>query len=115
MAGSAFTIDVPERTPVFRQHPPGLYPLFFTEMWERFSFYTMNALLTLYMVAPYSEGGLGFSRGTASQIYGLYNGFVYFTPLFGGLLADRLWGFIRAVTLGGVIMMAGHLALAGEG
>lgn len=100
---------------MLRNHPRGLFPLFFTEMWERFSFYTMGALLTLYMDAPESQGGLVFDPKITAQVYGLYNGFVYFTPLFGGLLADRLWGFIRAVTLGGVVMMLGHLALAGEG
>ena len=100
---------------MLNRHPPGLYPLFFTEMWERFSFYTMGALLVLYMDAPESQGGLGFEGNVSSQVYGLYNGFVYFTPLFGGLLADKLWGFVRAVTLGGVVMMLGHLALAGKG
>ncbi len=84
-------------------------------MWERFSFYCMMALLTLYMDAPESEGGLGFHENSSSQIYGFYKGFLYFTPLFGGLLADRLWGFTRTIFAGGIAMMAGHLALAGEG
>ncbi|MCI0376335.1 MAG: peptide MFS transporter [Gemmataceae bacterium] len=97
------------------RHPRGLFPLFFTEMWERFSFYCMMALLTLYMDAPESEGGLGFHENSSSQIYGFYKGFLYFTPLFGGLLADRLWGFTRTIFAGGIAMMAGHLALAGEG
>jgi POT family proton-dependent oligopeptide transporter len=97
------------------KHPRGLYPLFFTEMWERFSFYCMLALLTLYMDAPVREGGLGFDPQWSSQIYGLYKGFVYFSPLFGGLLADRLWGYGRTIIVGGLVMMAGHLALAGEG
>src|SRR5262245_50568514 len=100
---------------MLRRHPQGLVTLFFTEMWERFSFYTMLALLTLYMKTPVEKGGLGFGMGAAGQIYGLYVGFVYFSPLVGGLLADRVWGCFKTVTLGGAIMMAGHLALAGEG
>src|SRR3954469_16911628 len=93
---------------LLHQHPRGLFPLFFTEMWERFSYYTMGALLTLYMVTPEAKGGLGYDKLISGQIFGLYNGFVYFTPLFGGLLADRYWGFIRTVLLGGVVMMLGH-------
>ena len=97
------------------RHPHGLFPLFFTEMWERFSFYCMMGLLTLYMDAPEEKGGLGFDEGLSSQIYGMYKGLLYFTPLFGGLLADRLWGYTRTIFAGGIAMMAGHLALAGEG
>ena len=100
---------------MFKHHPAGLFPLFFTEMWERFSFYIMVALLTLYMDAPTHIGGLGFAPEVSAQVYGLYMGFLYFTPLFGGLLADRVWGFMRTITLGGIAMMCGHLALAGEG
>lgn len=99
---------------MFRKHPRGLAPLFFTEMWERFSFYIMLALLTLYMEAPASQGGLGFSTEWASQIYGMYIGLIYFTPFFGGILADKVWGYGRTIVAGGVAMMAGHLALAGD-
>ena len=84
-------------------------------MWERFSFYCMMALLTLYMDVPVAKGGLGFAEATTSQINGMYKGLLYFTPLFGGLLADRLWGYTRTIFAGGAAMMAGHLALAGEG
>ncbi|MGH7560996.1 MAG: hypothetical protein ACRENB_08245, partial [Gemmatimonadales bacterium] len=81
----------------FFGHPAGLSTLFFTEMWERFSFYCMMALLVLYMDAPKQEGGLGFDPAWSSQVYGLYNGLVYFTPLLGGMIADRFWGFARTI------------------
>jgi POT family proton-dependent oligopeptide transporter len=84
-------------------------------MWERFSFYCMLALLTLFMTAPESEGGLGFSTALATQIYGLYIGFIYFTPLPGGVIADKVWGYGRTIVAGGLFMMGGHLSLAGEG
>jgi POT family proton-dependent oligopeptide transporter len=90
-------------------HPPGLYVLFFTEMWERYSFYSMSAILALYM-----DEVLGFSTATSGRVYGLYTAGVYFLPLFGGLVADRLLGFSRAVIAGGVLMMLGHLVLGVE-
>ena len=80
-------------------HPPGLYILFFTEMWERFSFYGMRALLVFYMTKH-----LLFAQQTASHIYGLYGGLVYFTPLFGGWLADRRLGPHRCVVIGGAVI-----------
>lgn len=92
-----------------RKHPPGLYVLFFTELWERYSFYSMMAILTLYM-----DEHLHFSTARIGQIYGGYIGGVYFMPLLGGLLADRVLGFNRAVIVGGILMAAGHLALAVE-
>jgi POT family proton-dependent oligopeptide transporter len=88
-------------------HPPGLYVLFFTEMWERYSFYSMSAILTLYM-----DEALRFDARTVGQIYGAYIGAVYLTPLAGGLIADRVLGFQPAVLLGGAVMMAGHLVLS---
>ena len=97
-----------------RSHPRGLYALFFTEMWERFSFYCMLSVLTLYMNAPVVDGGLGFSSDRSTQIYGLYIAFVYFTPLFGGILADRVLGYGRTIIIGGVAMMLGHILLAFE-
>lgn len=101
----------PERTGL-GGHPAGLTTLFFTEMWERFSYYGMRALLVLYMVAPASEGGLTFDTGKAARIYGLYTGAVYFTNIFGGALADRLLGARLAVLLGGIIIAAGHFSMA---
>jgi len=96
----------PSRLP---SHPPGLYVLFFTEMWERYSFYSMMAILSLYM-----NESLHFDVAHVGRIYGLYTAGVYFLPLFGGLLADRLFGFNRAIIAGGVLMMCGHLVLGVE-
>ncbi len=90
-------------------HPPGLYVLFLTELWERYSFYSMMAILTLYM-----DEALRFDAARIGRVYGGYIGGVYFMPLVGGWLADRLLGFYRAVIVGGVLMMLGHLILAVE-
>jgi proton-dependent oligopeptide transporter, POT family len=92
-----------------KHHPRGLPILFFTEMWERFSFYTMSSLLALYM-----DESLHFSHDHLRLVQGLYKLFVYLLPFLGGLLADRRLGFHRAVILGGVLMMLGHLTLAIE-
>jgi POT family proton-dependent oligopeptide transporter len=117
-------------------HPKGLYILFFTEMWERFSYYGMRSLLVLYMVnhlfiqPDVGQKVLGFTaikggleavfgplaiQPLSSQIYGLYTGFVYFTPFFGGLLADRVLGQRKTVVIGGVLMAIGHFLMAIEG
>ncbi|MGH8226188.1 MAG: peptide MFS transporter [Gammaproteobacteria bacterium] len=93
-------------------HPRGLATLFFTEMWERFSFYGMRALLVLFMVAAIDKGGLGFGDKTATAIYGLYMAGVYLTSLPGGWIADRLIGQQRAVWYGGIIIALGHFTLA---
>ena len=93
-------------------HPAGLTTLFLTEMWERFSYYGMRALLVLYMVAPAGGGGLGFDVSKATRIYGLYTGAVYFTNIFGGLLADSVLGARLAVLLGGIIIACGHFSMA---
>lgn len=93
-------------------HPRGLYTLFFTEMWERFSYYGMRALLVLFMVAAVKEGGLALTDKTATAIYGLYTAAVYVTNLPGGWIADRLIGQQRAVFWGGVIIAIGHFTLA---
>jgi len=90
-------------------HPPGLYVLFFTELWERYSFYSMMAILTLYM-----NEALHFDVARVGRVYGAYIAGVYFLPLFGGLIADRLLGFNRAVIVGGMLMMIGHLVLGVE-
>ncbi len=93
-------------------HPRGLATLFFTEMWERFSYYGMRALLVLFMVEQVEEGGLGFSDQTATAIYGIYTAAVYLVALPGGWIADRLWGAQRAIWFGGIIIMCGHFVLA---
>ncbi|HEX5314913.1 MAG TPA: peptide MFS transporter [Gammaproteobacteria bacterium] len=93
-------------------HPRGLATLFFIEMWERFSFYGMRALLVLFMVAAVEKGGLGFDDRTATAIYGLYMAAVYLTSLPGGWIADRLIGQQRAVFYGGIVIALGHFTLA---
>jgi POT family proton-dependent oligopeptide transporter len=91
-------------------HPTGLRVLFFTEMWERFSYYGMRALLVIYLV-----NALGYSRQDALALYGIYTGLVYFTPLIGGVLADQYVGQRRAVVIGGILMVLGHIAMAFDG
>lgn len=125
----------------FLGHPKGLFVLFFTEMWERFSYYGMRALLVLYMTKYLIVGadsgmvihGFGAVKGfvvwfmslfgatgeistqaLSSQIYGLYTGFVYFTPFFGGILADKFFGQRKSVYIGGVLMAIGHFLMASE-
>jgi POT family proton-dependent oligopeptide transporter len=93
-------------------HPPGLSTLFFTEMWERFSYYGMRASLILYMTAPASAGGLGFADGDAASLYGTYTGSVWAAAILGGLAADRLLGQYRSVLVGGTVIALGHFALA---
>ena len=92
-------------------HPKGLYLLFFTEMWERFSYYGMRAILMYYLTKTYLQGGLGINSAEASIIYGNFTGLVYFTPLIGGWLADKYLGQRLAVTIGGITMMLGQFAL----
>ena len=94
-------------------HPKGLYLLFFTEMWERFSYYGMRAILILYLTKKFIEGGLGMDEKYAMLLYGYFTGFVYFTPLIGGWLADRYLGKRLAVMIGGVTMMLGQFTLFG--
>jgi POT family proton-dependent oligopeptide transporter len=96
----------------FFGHPRGLSTLFFTEMWERFSYYGMRALLILFMTAAPAAGGLGFDTARAGAIYGLYTSMVYMTTLPGGWIADRLIGPQRAVLYGGILIAAGHFSMA---
>lgn len=130
--GASETTAIPENSPDLFGHPRGLFYLAFTEAWERFSFYGMTALLTLYMVDQlllpgHVENIAGFAgfraavesvtgplspMALASQIFGLYAGFVYFTPVFGGFIADRWIGQRTAVVIGALAMSAGHLAMA---
>ena len=135
LSGMNMTATLPRSTKTFLGHPVGLFVLFFTEMWERFSYYGMRALLMLYMTqyllkaADTGTAIVGFATlkagleavfGTlaiqplASQIYGLYTGFVYFTPFFGGLLADRVLGQRKTVVIGGILMAIGQFLLAFE-
>ena len=96
----------------FFGHPRGLSTLFFTEMWERFSYYGMRALLLLYMTAPIAAGGLGFDAAQGGAVYGLYTSMVYMATLPGGWIADRLIGQRRAVLYGGILIASGHFSMA---
>lgn len=93
------------------KHPPGLYLLFFTELWERFSYYGMRAILVLYLTTELVSGGLGIKPSVAMTIYGIFTGAVYFTPLFGGYLSDRFLGRRLAITIGGTTMALGNFVL----
>jgi proton-dependent oligopeptide transporter, POT family len=93
------------------KHPPGLYLLFFTELWERFSYYGMRAILVLYLTTELISGGLGIKPSVAMTIYGIFTGAVYFTPLFGGYLSDRFLGRRLAITIGGTTMALGNFVL----
>ncbi|WP_027409150.1 peptide MFS transporter [Anoxybacteroides tepidamans] len=94
-----------------KKHPPGLYLLFFTELWERFSYYGMRGLLILYLTTELVSGGLGFDKSVAMLIYGFFTGTVYFTPILGGMLSDRFLGKRLAITIGGVTMAIGNFIL----
>ncbi|MFN3322469.1 MAG: peptide MFS transporter [Bryobacteraceae bacterium] len=96
----------------FFGHPAGLSTLFFTELWERFSYYGMRALLILYMTASLADGGLAMDITTAGAIYGLYTSMVYMLSLPGGWIADRFLGQRRAVLYGGIVIALGHFSLA---
>lgn len=112
MTAQTVTTDaVGENTRGFFGHPKGLGPLFFTELWERFSYYGMRAILVLYMVAPPAQGGLGFDVKSAASVYGTYTMAVYLTALPGGLAADYLLGARLAVFLGGLVIAAGHFSM----
>lgn len=108
------TLDsrLPTNAPVKAgRHPRGLATLFFTEMWERFSYYGMRAILVLYMVATPAQGGLGFDTKHAASIYGTYTMSVYLTALPGGMIADRWLGTRLAVLVGGAIIALGHFSM----
>lgn len=97
------------------KHPRGLYTLFFTEMWERFSYYGMRAILTLFMLSPVAEGGLGFGKEVAGPIYAMYTSLVFLMSIPGGWIADNLLGQRKSVLYGGIVIMAGHILLAMHG
>ena len=111
MSGTA-TASLAAAPPSFLGHPRGLATLFFTEMWERFSYYGMRALLILFMTATVSQGGLGMSAETAGAIYGLYTAGAYLSCLPGGWVADRLIGQRRSAFWGGALISVGNLLLA---
>lgn len=96
----------------FFGQPRGLSTLFFTEMWERFSYYGMRAILLFYMYYAIKDGGLGMDQATAASIMAIYGSLVYLSGVIGGWLSDRVWGSRRTVFIGGVLIMFGHIALA---
>ena len=98
--------------PTFFGHPRGLATLFFTEMWERFSYYGMRALLMLFMITSAEKGGLGFSEETGGAIYGIYTMMVYMLALPGGWIADNVWGLRKSVFYGACIICTGHVLMA---
>jgi len=95
-------------------HPAGLFVLFFTEMWERFSFYGMRSLLVLFFMASLSDGGWGWDQSTASSLFGTYVGMVYLSTMLGGYFADKIIGFRWAVVVGALLMTLGHFSMAFE-
>ena len=101
-----------QNQPQLLGHPVGLFVLFFTEMWERFSYYGMKALLILFLTAETSKGGWGWTNKEAYALYGWYVMLVYFLPMIGGWLADNKWGHVKTVIVGASIITAGHVALA---
>lgn len=110
--GSAATFDSTLDNSGIGGHPRGLTTLFFTEMWERFSYYGMRALLILYMTTAVTGGGMGMDTKTAASIYGAYVGSVYLMSIPGGWIADRVLGTRRSVLIGGIIIALGHFSLA---
>ncbi|MBN4062002.1 MAG: MFS transporter [Flavobacteriales bacterium] len=102
------------RQDIILGHPAGLFLLFFTEMWERFSYYGMRALLVLFLISDGLTGGWAWERDEALMLYGIYTGLVYLTPIFGGLLADKILGYRKAVMLGALLMTLGHASMALE-
>ncbi len=95
-----------------QSHPKALYTLFATEMWERFSYYGMRALLTLYLTAELANGGFGLSREDSLALYAIFTGLVYLTPILGGWVADKFLGKRKTVYIGGIVMAVGQFLLA---
>lgn len=102
--------EVNQRT--ILNHPTGLFVLFFTEMWERFSYYGMRAILVLFLTSSLLDEGWAWSNENALELYAIYTGLVYITPIFGGLIADKFLGYRNSVILGAIIMTLGHASMA---
>ena len=109
MSGSSDEIHT---KPLRDKHPKGLYTLFATEMWERFSYYGMRSLFTLYLTAELVGGGFGLSRTEALELYAIFTGLVYLTPILGGWVADNLLGQRKTIYIGGFVMAVGQFLLA---
>ena len=113
MIGAQFNGSELNQKTIF-DHPTGLFVLFFTEMWERFSYYGMRAILVLFLTSSIMNEGWGWEREDALVLYGWYTGLVYFTPLIGGILADKFLGYRNATVMGAFIMALGHGSMALE-
>ena len=113
MIGAQFKGSELNQKTIF-DHPTGLFVLFFTEMWERFSYYGMRAILVLFLTSSIMNEGWGWEREDALVLYGWYTGLVYFTPLIGGILADKFLGYRNATVMGAFIMALGHGSMALE-
>src|SRR6266702_5425614 len=105
------SLDTARADTSFFGHPRGLATLFFTEMWERFSYYGMRAILIFYLTSSIAKGGLGFADSKAGAVYGLYTAMVYLMCLGGGWVADRITGQRRAVLIGGILIAFGEFCL----
>src|SRR5437764_511061 len=105
------SLDAARADTSFFGHPRGLATLFFTEMWERFSYYGMRAILIFYLTSSIAKGGLGFADSKAGAVYGLYTAMVYLMCLGGGWIADRITGQRRAVLIGGILIAMGEFCL----
>jgi POT family proton-dependent oligopeptide transporter len=114
-SSSEISPAVPAESSGLAGHPRGLMTLFFTEMWERFSYYGMRALLVIFMTLAVANGGLGFSDQKAAAVYGNYTMSVYLLGILGGFIADNFIGSRRAVLIGGVVIALGHFSLAVHG
>src|SRR5258705_13571431 len=110
MTAPATTAPSPDRG--WFGHPRGLSTLFFTEMWERFSYYGMRGFLILYLTAAVTSGGMGFDDKLGAKIYALYTSTVWLTPIVGGFIADRFLGQYRSVLIGGIIIALGQFTPA---
>ncbi|KRN98298.1 dipeptide tripeptide permease [Levilactobacillus paucivorans] len=104
--------ETPTQDRTFFGQPRGLSTLFFTEMWERFSYYGMRAILIYYMYYSVTKGGLGFDQATAASVMSIYGSMVYLASVLGGYLSDRVWGSRKTVFIGGILIMFGHIALS---
>src|SRR5215813_14990472 len=109
---AAISVPAPSQDRAFFGHPRGLSTLFFTEMWERFSYYGIRPLLILFMSAAIANGGFGIPRTQASAIVGIYAASVYLASLPGGWVADRLLGLRRSILVGAVLIAAGHISIS---
>ena len=98
-----------------RKHPVGLWYLFFSEMWERFGYYLILGMFTLYLEAPAEDGGFGMETKESADVYGTFIALVFLTPFIGGLLADRVFGYVKSIFAGGILMGTGYCLLAIKG